>query len=266
MDIELDKVLPQAKHHNNNESKSAEPSFKFVFHPKWEQQLKLSLVKKPIEGKTKNSNEEIDKLLKLPLLAKEGDKEKEEILDKLDLEIKKKKLEEQQINAKYNQEMLEKQTKREEDKERKKKNALLRNRLENELTKSKLKEAFQKNLPFLQSICDGVTNSARHTAFNKSVISRHRLLYTMISDPFTEEQQDWTLEEMTNVWMRNNEERMKNQDYVWKVLLPEFYIKVYSDWFNVDKKLAETMMKETPLHKREDSSQGESEDERNMEA
>ena len=160
--------------------------------------------------------------------------------------------------------MLEKQTKREECQVRKKKNAFLRNRLEKELTKSKLKAAFQKNLPFLQSIQDGVTNSVRHTAFNNSVISRHQLFYTMIGHPFTEDQQDWTLEEMTKVWMTNKEEQMNNQDYVWKVLLPEFYLKVYGDWFNVDKLVAEAMIKETPLHKRDDSSQGESEEEGNV--
>lgn len=255
------KVLPQAKPQNSNNSKSAGASFKFVFHPKWEQKLRLDLVQKPIESNNKNSNDEIDKLLKLPHFAKEGDKEKEEILDKLDLEIKKKSVEEQQVNAKFNQEMLEKKTKREEYQARKKKNTLLRNRLEKELTKSKLKEAFQKNLAFLQSIHDGATNSVRHTAFHASVISRHRLLYNMISDPFTEEQQDWTLEEITKVWMRNEEERKHNQEYVWKVMLPEFFIKVYGDWFNVDKKVAETMIKETPLHKRDDSSQGESDEE-----
>ena len=246
------------------ENRSAGASFKFVFHPKWKAKLKLGLVQKPKICKTKNSTDEIDNLLKLPLFAKEGDKGKEEILDKLDLQIKKKKVEEQKSNAKFNQEMLERKTKREECQARKKKNAILRNRLEIELTKSKLEAAFQKNLPFLQSIHDGGTSSARHTAFNASVLSRHRLLYNMITDPFTEDQQDWTLAEMTKKWMRNEEERKKNQEYVWKVLLPEFYIKVYGDWFNVDKDAAESMIKDTPLHKRDDSSQGESGEEGNM--
>jgi len=83
----------------------------------------------------------------------------------------------------------------------------------------------------------------------------------MITDPFTDNQLDWTLEELGKVWMKNKREQMDNNEYVWKVLLAECFIKFYMDHFNVDKTEAEKRISETPLRKSEydseDSSDGE---------
>ena len=254
-------MIPAANYQNNKKGKTDQASFKFVFHPNWiKKHAMLSSVENSKPIKIKCHNEEIDELLKLPVCSQERGKSKDETLDDIDRNIRKRELEEQQKSAQQNQESKVKQKRKEDCQARKKKNALLRNRLEKELSRNLLKAAFQKNLSFLQSIRDGVIKSERHTAFHKSESSRQRLFYMMITDPYTDEQVNWTVDEMSKVWMRSKKEHMDNQDYIWKVLLPEFFIKVYCDWFNVDKVEAEKMMKETPLHKKDDSSQGESDE------
>ena len=61
------------------------------------------------------------------------------------------------------------------------------------------------------------------------------------------DQLEWTLEEIGKLWMRTKREKFDNQEYVWKVLLSECFIKFYMDWFEVTKEEAEIMIKETPL-------------------
>ena len=39
--------------------------------------------------------------------------------------------------------------------------------------------------------------------------------------------------------MQTKRERLANNDYVWKVLMPECFIKFYMDFFQVDKEEAE---------------------------
>ena len=110
---------------------------------------------------------------------------------------------------------------------------------------------FKENKDYLQNIFDGKIKSARHEAFHKSVRTRQALFYTMITDPFTDEQLDWVLEEMSNLWMRDKKEQMDNNEYVWKVLLPECFIKLYMDMFGMEKDEAETRIGETPLDDRD---------------
>ena len=80
---------------------------------------------------------------------------------------------------------------------------------------------------------------------------------------------NWTLDEMSKVWMRTKREKMDTNEYVWKVLLPECLIKVYGDKFGVSRAEAEVMIGETPLHRRDaprmenDSTGGETEEEEN---
>ena len=96
--------------------------------------------------------------------------------------------------------------------------------------------------------------------------TRQAVYYTMITDPFTDDQLNWTLEEMSKVWMRNKREQMDYNEYVWKVLLPECFIKVYGDKFGVTRAEAQVMIGETPLHLRDeprmetDSTEGETEE------
>ena len=79
----------------------------------------------------------------------------------------------------------------------------------------------------------------------------------MITDPFTDDQLDWTLDEIGKVWMRNKKEQMDCNEYVWKVLLPECFIKFYMDHFKVSKEEAKKRISETPLRGEEDSDEDE---------
>lgn len=52
--------------------------------------------------------------------------------------------------------------------------------------------------------------------------------------------------------MRNHEERRDNNDFIWKVILPECFIKFYMDHFSVGKEEAEKRIKNTPLYEKDD--------------
>ena len=193
---------------------------------------------------------DIDDLLKLPKRPDDGGKTKEEILDELDAEITRRTKKHDEDMAKVEEEIEEERMKKEERKTRLKEIALLRNRLEKELTETEMRSIFRANLGYLQSIHNGVMPSARHKAFHKSLRTREAL--SMITDPFTDDQLNWTLEEMSKVWMTNVRDKMDNGDYVWKVLIPEYFLKVYGDKFGVSRTEAEVMMRETPLHRRDE--------------
>ena len=190
---------------------------------------------------------DIEELLRLPDRPKDGSKTEDEIIDDLEAEISRK---QQNLEEEIAKDLLKLEgghRKLEEWKIRCKKNGLLRIRLEQELTEEKLREMFKENLAYLKGVEEGKVSSSRHQAFYKSVKARHGLYYTMITHPFNDQQLDWTLEEMSQVWMRTKKERMDNSKYVWKVLLPECFIKFYMDWFKVKKTEAELMIKETPI-------------------
>ena len=110
-----------------------------------------------------------------------------------------------------------------------------------------MRKMFKENIEYLEKIWEGKIKSSRHMVFIKSISSRHALYYTMIIDPFTDHQLDWTLEEIEKAWMENKMEEMNNNEYVWKVLLPECFIKFYMDFFGFKKKEAEMRIRETPL-------------------
>ena len=54
--------------------------------------------------------------------------------------------------------------------------------------------------------------------------------------------------------MKTERDYMENNDYVWKVLLPEIFIKFYMDQFDVSKSEAEQRIRETPLKSEENNS------------
>ena len=160
--------------------------------------------------------------------------------------------------ARVDQEIEGERKMREERRARQEENSLLRTKLQADLTEDKLRKMFSENLVYLQGVQGGEVTSARHQAFHKSVRTRQALYYTMITDPFSDQQLTWTLEEISKVWMRNKREQMDNNEYVWKGLLPECFIKFYMDWFDVEKWEAERMIGETPVERlREVDSEGE---------
>ena len=172
-----------------------------------------------------------------------------EVLDDLDIQIAERKKKHEEEMAKIDTNIAAEKTRQEERRERMKKNTLLRNRLESEVTEPVLRRMFEENLEYLRSIEEGKEDSSRHKAFHKSTRTRHALYYTMITDPFTDEQLEWTLDEIGKVWMKTQREKLDNNEYVWKVLLAECLIKFYMDHFRCEKSEAEKRINETPLRK-----------------
>ena len=132
-----------------------------------------------------------------------------------------------------------------------KSNALLRNRLESEVNEPLLRKHFQDNIPYLCDIKAGKIESHRHKEYHQSFGARQNLLYSQIVDPFTELHLDIVLEEMTKIWMSDRQEYRKNQEYIWKVLISEYFIKFYSDHFTIPKEEAISRIYDTPLHKKD---------------
>ena len=192
----------------------------------------------------------IDELLKLP--ETEGTSEMDDILDRMDLEIK-------ENQAKHEREMilldLESESLKKKGEEREKRraaNAILKARLARDLTRPVLGQLFTANLPYLEDIKAGRIKSARHTAFHTNLGSRQALLYQMINNPFTSDHVDWTYEEMARIWTKTSKDYHNNNDYIWKVLMPECFIKFYMDIFDMPRMEAETRIRETPLDEEDD--------------
>ena len=188
----------------------------------------------------------VDDLLALP--TQEGDDGRcmDEILDEVDREIA-----EQREKHRKELESIEKNIKKQEKskqerKARYKENSLLMERLWKELTQESLNEMFQNNLDYLKDIERGKIESTRHKAFFDNPSSRQGLMHTMITHPFSEQHFDWTFALMTEVWMSTKQLYAENNEYVWKVLLSECFIKFYMDFFAISKKEAEQRIKETP--------------------
>ena len=201
-----------------------------------------------------NNLTSIDNLLKLPERPIGGGKTKEEILDEQDEQIRKNQKKHDEAMAKYDREIEGERRKKKEREQNFRANADLRDRLEMELPEDKMRLAVNVNIGFLQSIESGVTTSARHKAFHMSMRSREALNHRVITDPFTNDQLNWTLEELGKVWMRNKREQSLNKEYIWNVILAECLIKVFSDQFGVNRAQAEVMMAETPLLEEGESS------------
>ena len=207
---------------------------------------------KSTEKSSNNYSGDVDSLLFLP---ERRDIDSDVVLDNLDKEILKKNIKYKEDSAKLDGEIKMVQNMKKDYRRRLKENALLRNKLAQEVSNAKLKCMFESNLDYLKSIEKGEIYSARHTDFHKSESARQALLYKMITDPFTEEQVDWVLKELKDIWMKNTEDVKKIADYIWKVLLPECLIKIYSDYFRMSRSEAEKKIKETPLvGEREDES------------
>jgi len=189
----------------------------------------------------------VDDLLKLPETVGETGLTMDEILDQVDVEIREQKAKDA-ANMKILDQTIEKQREKIRAlKQRMAENAELRDKLTAGLTQQAVKDLFEKNLPYLEGIREGTIESARHDDFHKSSGSRQALLYKMITHPFTEDQVDWTFEEFRSRWMPTTKEFHQLNDYIWKVLLPECFIKFYMDFFQLTKVEAETKIKETPM-------------------
>ena len=220
------------------------------------QKMNKPIFKEKVENESNYELEEasdytpsIDELLKLPDRPEDGGKTMDEVLDELDIEIAERKKKHEEEMAMIDKDITAEKQRQEERRERMKKNAVLRDRLELEINESILRRMFKENTEYLRNIEAGRVDSSRHRAFHKSCRTRQALYYTMITDPFTDDQLEWTLDEMGKVWMKTEREQMDNNEYVWKVLLAECFIKFYMDHFGLSKKETEKKISETPLRK-----------------
>ena len=62
-----------------------------------------------------------------------------------------------------------------------------------------------------------------------------------ITEPFTEDHLNYTMEELGKIW-----DISEHQEYIWGVMVPEVFVKFYSDFFNISKVEAEKRISETP--------------------
>ena len=193
----------------------------------------------------------IDELLAMPERNENG-KTIDNILDEEDKEIAKRQERHKKEMEKVEHEMELEEQKRRDREARYVVNAGHRDRLAAEITQPVLRRMFDDNLEFLKSIRDGRTESSRHTAFHKNPMTRQALLYTLITHPFTDAQVDWTLECMTEVWMKTRKEQADNNEYIWKVLMSECLTKFYGDYFKISKIEALRRIKETPFEDEDD--------------
>ena len=173
-------------------------------------------------------------------------------LDQKDLQIAEQK-EKHSLRMEQLEEMGMEQQKRKKDREeRYALNAINRDHLTTGLTQPILKQMFADIRSDLEDIKDGLIESSRHKAFQK-IKMRQDLMYTMITHPFTDKQVDWVYEEMASIWLRTKQEHADNNEYIWKVLMPECFIRLYSDFFKLSRKEAEQRIKETPFDDSDES-------------
>jgi hypothetical protein len=149
----------------------------------------------------------IDEILKIPERPDDGGKTMDEVLDDLDEEIAQRKKQHEEEMSGIDTDIAAERQRQEERQERLKKNAVLRDRLEVEVNEMVLRRMFRENIEYLKDIEAGRVESSRHQAFYKSCRTRHSLFYTMITDPFTDDQLEWTLEEIGKVWMKTKREQ-----------------------------------------------------------
>ena len=104
----------------------------------------------------------IDELLKIPERSDDGGKTMDEVLDDLDKEIAERKRKHEEEMAKIDTDITAEKLRQWERRERMKENALLRDRLEEEITESKLRRMFSVNIEYLDNIKRGTIESSRH--------------------------------------------------------------------------------------------------------
>ena len=135
-----------------------------------------------------------------------------------------------------------------ESRESEKINIAAKRVLETNISHDEIKVLFKNNLNYLQKISIGEKQSCRHKDFFSGPRKRQQLLYKVIWSPFTDQQVNWTYEEIAKVWLATDQERINNLEYVEKVLVPESLVKFYQDLFDIeDSQEAEKRIRETPV-------------------
>lgn len=127
-------------------------------------------------------------------------------------------------------------------------NAKLRDRLQEEVSEIVIEELFMQNIEFIEGVYTGTIETDRLMTWKVGGGPRLGLMYRMITHPFTDEQINWTMNLIHKKWIQTKTERIKQNDYLWKVVLPECFLKFYMDFFDVDRNEADERIRNTPLH------------------
>ena len=114
---------------------------------------------------------DINDILRLPERSEDGGKTKEEILDELDAEIGRRQREHEQEMVEVDKETVEVEREREERRRVSRRNAQLRDRLEEELGEEAVRAMFARSLTHLEGIRAGSVASRRHAAFHQSTLA-----------------------------------------------------------------------------------------------
>ena len=182
-------------------------------------QPKISSIfgKKARKADIKEDGVNLDDLLKVP----DSVDDLEELLDDFDERITNLQKTHDDVMQVLSKDIDDVKKSKEDFLARQRSNSELRDRLSDEVTEAVVKELFNDNLVYLRKIWKGTAISARHNAFHKGGKSRHGLYYTMITDPFTDEQLKWTLDEISKVGIFSNY-RWQNRSGILKCYLSEY--------------------------------------------
>ena len=78
----------------------------------------------------------------------------------------------------------------------------------------------------IAGIFKGDIYSKRRHLYFKDVYSREQLNEKVIIHPFNDEQYEAVFRELKKLWLNDAKDRQKNDDFVWKVIVPETMIRV----------------------------------------
>ena len=104
-------------------------------------------------------------------------------------------------------------------------NRTRRDEMEAGLSKADMKMLFQSNKDYFLKIFSGEIFSKRRVEYMKGGKHRDRLRNHSFT-PFTEAHLSGIFEELELIWLRNEDEKRENFNFVWSVMLPEVFIKV----------------------------------------
>ena len=172
------------------------------FKEKRKTDIKKDTVIKVVDNESSDEEDHtpsIEELLKIPDHLEDGGRTMDEVLDQLDIQIEMRKRKHEEEMAKIDSGIFAEKRRQGARLGRLKTNAVRRDRLEVEITESRLRTMFEENREYLQKIKDGKIDSARHKAFHQSTRTRHALFYSRITHPFSQDQVDWTLDEISKV-------------------------------------------------------------------
>ena len=114
------------------------------------------------------------------------------------------------------------------------------------LPQEKLGKMFQEIIPILENIWNGKEFSQKHQDFQKGGAEQIQLMHNALTHPFSDQQVDFLFEAISNLLMRSGGDKVKNSNYVLKVILPETCVRLYANVFSISKEKAQELMYDTP--------------------